>query len=716
MNMFPIKRSKIKVKTFLCLIPFAFCLSAYSQSFKPVSKAALTSVGNSTILSFDADLDGKPDILVMGKDGSNYFTKLYHNNGDSTFLDLGIAFPGLADGSADVIDFNNDGLPDVVICGNDGTQKRFCLFKNKGNNLFSEVTTIITGVDKSTVKCADLNRDGWADIVLAGQSATAKIFKIYKNNGNGTFTEAGSLEGFYDGDFDIADIDHDDYPDIVATGVNTNLSLISKVYINSRKNFLFNERTSNIPATRSGKISFADFNNDGYADVIVTGKDVNLNYIAKIYRNNAGETFTHFASLTGLFSSTLVSGDLNNDGFPDIVIAGTNGTAYQTIYYINNAGNSFMAQSTTLPNVNEGSVNLFDLTTDNRLDLLVNGYTMSGPVTKVFNNDIAAVNAAPNAPSVLTSFSQNDSVVLRWKAPADDKTASKALTYDFYIKSVSNGDTLYTAPANFANGNRYLFKQGQLRDTFVIIKNLPYGKYSWGVQAIDQSYQGSAFATEQTFNICYNLSIGKDTSICKGSSLTLSAGLPTDNVNWYSSVNPLTPFQTGNTLSVTVSNNIKVWVTVTKPIGCSLSDTINLSLLPLPDRSLRDTGICQNSNITLSLAHNTYKGNWSSQAGSITVNDTAKVIFKVLHNDKIFVKITSPNGCSSYDTASITAHALPKSYLPVQTSVCFKDTLHIVAGTPNDSVYWFNSGNTLLSKDRCRFPCCLKRSGLHSAF
>jgi gliding motility-associated-like protein len=82
------------------------------------------------------------------------------------------------------------------------------------------------------------------------------------------------------------------------------------------------------------------------------------------------------------------------------------------------------------------------------------------------------------------------------------------------------------------------------------------------------------------------------------------------------------------------------------------------------------------------------------------VNDTAKVNFKVLHNDQIYVKITAPNGCNNYDTASITAHQLPKSYLPMQTSVCSKDTLYIVAGTPNDSVYWYNSGNTLLSKDR----------------
>jgi gliding motility-associated-like protein len=691
------------IKHFLLyLIPLSFCLSINAQTFKLVTKAALTNLGNSSILAFDADLDGKPDILVMGKDGSNYYTKLYHNNGDSTFTDLGIAFPGLAIGSADVIDFNNDGLPDIVLCGNDGAQKRFCLFKNKGNNLFSEVTTTIPGVDRSTVKCADLNRDGWADIIVAGQTAIGKIFKIYRNNGNGTFTEANSLEGFYDGDFDIADINHDSYPDIIATGVNAALNLISKVYINNRKDFSFSERTSNIPATRGGKIILTDFNNDGYVDVLVSGKDVNTNYVTEVYRNNAGETFTQFASLTGLFYSSIASGDFNNDGFTDIVIAGLDASStYKTIFYINNSGNGFTLQSTNLPNVSEGYISPIDLTGDNRLDILVSGYTMSAPVTKVFNNNIVAVNLVPNSPDQLTSFSQNDSVILRWKAPNDDKTASKALTYDFYIKTSSNGDTLYNAPASFTTGSRYLYKQGQLRDTFVIIKHLPYGKYFWSVQAIDQSYQGSVFAAEESFNICYNFSIGADTAICHGSKITLLAGIPSDIVNWYSSASPSSPFQTGNSAVVNVLNNTKVWVTVAKPIGCNLSDTINLAVLPLPETWVKkDTSLCLNSNITLSLIHTNYKGDWNAQSGSITATDTDKVTFKVLHNDQIYVKITALNGCHNYDTTRITTHSLPQSYLPTQTSGCLHDTLHLMAGTPNDSVYWFNSNNVLLSKER----------------
>jgi gliding motility-associated-like protein len=706
--MFP-KHSNIQTKsnylilrlTFLCLITFTFWLSVGAQNFKLVTKAELLGVGNSSTLAFDADNDGLTDILVMGKDGSTNYTKLFHNNGDSTFIDLGVPFPGLAYGDADVIDYNNDGLPDIVISGSDGTQQRFYLFKNKGNNQFSEVPTNITGVDYCSLKCVDLNRDGWSDIIIAGQSSQGKIFKIYGNNGNGTFTEAGSLEGFYDGSFEVCDINNDSYPDIIACGVNNSLNFISKIYINQRKGFVFKDRLSNITPTRGGKIIATDFNNDGYADVVITGKKLNDTYSTEVYRNNGGESFTLFTSLHGLFYGSAASGDFNNDGFPDIILAGMeNVTTYKTIYYINNGGTGFMEQATTLPDITKGSLQPIELTKDNKLDILINGYTFAGPITKVYNNDIVAANSAPNAPAGLTSFSQNDSVILRWKKPNDDNTPSKALTYDFYIKNVQNGDTVYTAPANYATGSRNLYRQGQLRDTFVIIKNLPYGKYSWSVQAVDQGYQGSMFAGEQTFNICYNFSIGADTGICKGSNISLSAGIPTDVVNWYSTGSPSTPFQTGNSAVVTVLNNTKVWVIVTKLIGCSLSDTINLTLLALPETLKKDTNICLKSSITLTLAHNNYKADWSSEAGSITATDTSKVIFKVLHDDHIYMKITAPNGCHNYDTTKIITHQLPQSYLPLQTAVCFHDTLRIVAGKGSDSVYWFNSNNQLLSHER----------------
>jgi gliding motility-associated-like protein len=682
-----------------CGVFLLFPVTPYAQDFTYTSKPALTGVGNSSSIAFDADNDGQIDILVMGKTGTNYYTRLYHNNGDTTFLNLGIAFPGLAYGDADVTDYNNDGLQDIVLCGTDGTNKHFCLYKNKGDNLFSEVSVNIPGVDYSTVKCADLNCDGLTDIIIAGQSATQKIFRIFKNEGNDTFTEAVSLEGIYDGSFLVADINNDSYPDIIATGVNNPYELVNKIYVNQKNNFSFIERTSDIPAIRGGKISALDFNNDGYTDILVTGKTSDDEYISKIFRNNAGETFTLFASLKGLYYASSATCDFNSDGFPDIVLAGLDASSnYTTVYYVNNSGAGFTSQSTNLPNVIKGSISILDITDNDKPDILISGYTMSGPVTYMYNNSSTSANTRPAIPSNPLSFPDNDSVVLKWSRPQDTETSSKGLTYDVYIQTVSDSDTMFTVPASYPTGTRYVYKQGNLQDTFMVIKNLPYGKYAWSVQAIDQGYKGSAFAAQATFNICHNLHISNDTSICKGNNITLSAGSTSDVVNWYTSVNPSLPFHNGNAATVSVDQNQDIWAIVSTPIGCTLTDTIALSMLPLPETNLAgDTGLCAQTTLTLSLYQNDYKGDWSSKDESIDVPGTSTISFTVLYDNTVYVKITDTNGCNSYDTTNITAYPLPESYLSSDTSACLHSTVQLNAGTAPDNVFWSDSNGQQLS-------------------
>jgi hypothetical protein len=277
----------------------------------------------------------------------------------------------------------------------------------------------------------------------------------------------------------VADINNDNYPDIIASGVNNSSLLTGKIYMNGKKDFLFTERTSNITAIRGGEVNIIDFNNDGYSDILVTGKNISDAYITEVYKNNSGVSFTLFTSLNGLYYSSSVIGDFNNDGFPDIILSGLDaGSAFRTLYYINNAGSGFAVNNTNLPNTNKGSMSALNLTNDGKPDILISGYTMSGPVTYIYNNNKEASNTRPDAPLNLSSYSLNDSVILRWNLSHDTETLPKGLTYDFYIKKASSGSPVFTAPSDYSTGDRYVFKQGGLQDTFIVIKNMPYGKYS----------------------------------------------------------------------------------------------------------------------------------------------------------------------------------------------------------------------------------------------
>jgi hypothetical protein len=124
----------------------------------------------------DYDNDGWTDIYVAN-DSMQCF--LYHNNGDGTFTETGIA-AGVAyneDGDAfagmgiDFADYNNDGLPDLVVT--DLANQEYMLFRNLGDGTFTSDTNqsglarashIFTGWG---IKWIDVDNDGWKDLYVA---------------------------------------------------------------------------------------------------------------------------------------------------------------------------------------------------------------------------------------------------------------------------------------------------------------------------------------------------------------------------------------------------------------------------------------------------------------------------------------------------------------------------------------------------------------------
>jgi hypothetical protein len=165
------------------------------------------------------------------------------------------------------------------------------IYRNDGDNTFTEQTEIsLIGVAFSSVAWGDYDNDGDLDILLTGYASTYQyVSKIYRNNGNNTFTEQTtiSLTGVFDGDVAWGDYDNDGDLDILLTGDTGSLNTdqVTKIYRNNGDNTFTDETGITLASVTCGSVAWGDYDNDSDLDILLTGI-TSSGVVAKIYRNN----------------------------------------------------------------------------------------------------------------------------------------------------------------------------------------------------------------------------------------------------------------------------------------------------------------------------------------------------------------------------------------------------------------------------------------------
>ncbi|HXN22421.1 MAG TPA: CRTAC1 family protein [Candidatus Dormibacteraeota bacterium] len=328
----------------------------------------------------DYDNDGFDDLFVTAL-GQNH---LFHNNGNGTFTDVTkkAGLWGVSDfgTSAAWIDYDRDGRLDLVIanyvqwspetdlyCTLDGRTKSYCtpesykgtsarVWRNRGDGTFED-TTKNAGLWDPTSKSLgiailDYDQDGWPDVLLANDTQPNKL---YRNNGNGTFTERGVLAGVAfseDGiaragmGVDAADYDRSGYPSVIISNFsNQMLSL----YHNEGKGLFVDEA----PRSEVGRATllslgfacfFFDYDLDGWPDIFIADGHldeqiervqprVRYSEPPHMFRNLGHGKFREVTeSLGRSFSAPRVArsasyADIDNDGDLDLLLTTNGGPA-----------------------------------------------------------------------------------------------------------------------------------------------------------------------------------------------------------------------------------------------------------------------------------------------------------------------------------------------------------------------------------------------------
>ncbi|MEZ5057404.1 MAG: VCBS repeat-containing protein [Saprospiraceae bacterium] len=251
----------------------------------------------------DVNQDGLQDLFLVSSQQSN---KLYLNKGDFKFEDIsqsaGIEAPGGLKTGVVITDINGDGWHDIFVCraGKDPSpMRRNLLFVNQKDNTFKEMGETYGIADISSTNGAnffDYDLDGdldiyllnypndfrWAsqvDLVYENGKPKANLQprteydsdRLYRNNGNGTFTDVSQEAGIWNFSFGlsvtVSDFNEDGYPDLY---VGNDFIQPDYLYINNRNGTFTDELDKyfkHISSSTMG-VDVADFNNDGLVDVI----------------------------------------------------------------------------------------------------------------------------------------------------------------------------------------------------------------------------------------------------------------------------------------------------------------------------------------------------------------------------------------------------------------------------------------------------------------
>lgn len=330
----------------------------------------------------DVDNDGDPDLYVSGVNTSQHY--LYINDGQGHFSEQAIA-RGADIPSADrygmsvaVGDYDRDGYLDLHTnhwgYGYGGIQAAR-LLHNRGATqpgYFDDVTNVakvslanvpahsidivgrLKGIFSFTSRLTDLDDDGWADLVIAGDFHTSRIFW---NNGNGTFTDGtkdagvgsdengmGSAVGDYDGDGDLDWFITSIYDDRnICDGLTCAWGGTGNRLYRNEGERVFSDATNDADVRNGGwgwGAAFVDYDHDGDLDLVQTGGyDHNLiefdkpfnNQPLQLFRNDGG-VYSEVATDEGMTGSGsgkgLLTLDYDNDGDMDVFVVNNQGQPF----------------------------------------------------------------------------------------------------------------------------------------------------------------------------------------------------------------------------------------------------------------------------------------------------------------------------------------------------------------------------------------------------
>ncbi len=634
--------------------------------------ASISAVQPYGAVTGDFNGDGNLDLAVSNA-GTNGSIAIYLGNGDGTFQ-AGAVYPAAPNAYYQIVglgDFNQDGIPDLVV--SDHANNQVAVLLGNGNGTFQGAGLFATGPEPWNLAVGDINGDGNPDIVVANDISDnqGNNVTILLGNGDGTFAQATYLQG----------------------GV-----------------------------TSSGSVALADFNGDGILDIAASEEPANSVFVFLGKGDGTFQPKTTYTMNKGPYYLSI--GDFNQDGNKDVITANAEGQSIGVL--LGNGDGTFQAAKTYPAGGDAIYADVQDFNGDNQVDVVAvtqNGlqvflagnaetaqfspFTVIGcntqSIVATYNGDPNyAANTSPVASVSQFGLGTTLSVVQTPQNPVWGQTVTLTATLTPYVNGSNLSDGMSVA---FFDGTTYL-NSGTLSSG---VATLTVPSLAMGLHSFTAVFAGKCALTGST-SLAVLATVGKATPTITWANpapVPYGTALSPTQLNATASV-PGTPAYTPaagsvpaagtDTLSVTFSPTDSVHYA---PATSTVPITVTQGALTVTAQNATRAYGAANPAFTGAIAgaasSDTFTQIFTTTATSGSAPGTYAIVPSVIGTNLADYTLSVANGTLTVTQASTTLSILPSvtAVAPGQSMTLSATVAPGTSGTPTGTISFFNNGTSL---------------------
>jgi hypothetical protein len=456
-------------KEFLIICLFILLSESFSYAnsnlFYPYVNFPVDCSGLEAVAIGDVNGDGRNDIVMTCYSDveNNYGIYVFLQNALGA-LDPPIKYPTNSSwthrlSSIGIGDLNHDGRADVVV-GNCGSNIEVFI-QNASGGLEPGVS--YPAVDSCSIKIADLNNDGLLDVVGSGSGNSVSVF-LQNTNGTLSLPITYSIANLTYLEVDVGDVNNDGLTDIIVVGMESNLPNIGVLLQRLDGSFdppVYYDSGGN--QISQWGVAIGDVNGDNLQDIVVTYRLNRPNSkIGVLLQNSAGTMNPVISYPSYDIPEPVVIADVNGDGKKDIIVA-HGGWSALGVYLQGTDGTLMPEELYSIPyasHYNPQGLAVGDINGDGFNDVVIADYNHS--LVVLYNSTSISV-ASPNGGETFTAGSTQ---TIRWNYSGDPGSYVKIelfkggvldLTIEpFALKGTGgSGSFNWTIPTNQAPGTDY---------------------------------------------------------------------------------------------------------------------------------------------------------------------------------------------------------------------------------------------------------------------